>query len=49
MRSICFKNLTSERKENEKSYKNFSLFLKKKHNHYLILSYKQNKENSLEF
>jgi hypothetical protein len=41
MRSICFKNSTNERKENEKSNKNFSLFSKKKHNHYLILSIKQ--------
>ncbi len=47
MRSICFKNSMSERRENEKSDKNSSLFSKKRHNHYLILSYKQNKENSL--
>ncbi len=49
MRSICFKNSTNERKENEKLNKNFSLFSKKKHNHYLILLYKQNKKNSLKF
>ncbi len=49
MCSICFKNSTNERREDEKSNKNSSLFSKKRHNHYLILSYKQNKENSLKF
>jgi hypothetical protein len=45
MRSICFRNSTSKQKEDEKSNKisSFSNSSQKKHNYYLVLSYKQTK------
>jgi hypothetical protein len=45
MRSICFKNSTSKQRKNEKSDKisSISNFSQKKHNYYLVLSYKQAK------